>query len=166
MFARTSLAALGMVGAFALGLVVGPHFHAPDPSMTPAAPAIVSAPEPDPTPAPVKAARPKAARESVRAERLPSTTSPAVQRNVIGLLNRGANPAMAADGFADSRELITVAHAARNTDIPFVLLKHRVLEQKMTLAAAINASRPDLDETAEANRARAEARADLAQLDN
>ena len=29
---------------------------------------------------------------------------------------------------------MTVAYAARNTDIPFILLKHRVLEQRMSLA--------------------------------
>ena len=59
---------------------------------------------------------------------------------------------------------MTVAYAARNTDIPFVLLKHRVLTEQMSLARAIGASRPELDAAAEVNRARAEAKADLARI--
>jgi hypothetical protein len=57
-----------------------------------------------------------------------------------------------------------VAHAARNTDIPFMLLRHRVLTGGKTLAAAIAASRPEVDATREANRAASEARSDLAAL--
>jgi len=57
-----------------------------------------------------------------------------------------------------------VAHAARNTEIPFILLKHRVLDQGMSLARAIRASKPELNEDAEVNRARADAKADLARI--
>ena len=59
---------------------------------------------------------------------------------------------------------MTVAYAAKNTNIPFMVLKHRVLTEGKPLAAAIAEFKPELDEVAEANRARAEARADLARI--
>jgi predicted kinase len=80
------------------------------------------------------------------------------------LLNKGANMTMAADGFRDAQQFAAVAHAARNTEVPFVLLKHRVLDQGKTLAAAISESKPDINADVEATRAQAEARSDLARL--
>ena len=55
----------------------------------------------------------------------------------------------------------TVAHAARNTEVPFMVLKHRVLNEGRSLAAAIRESKPDVDAAAEVNKARAQARDDL-----
>lgn len=159
MFARTSMVIIGMVGAFALGMAVGPQFNAHRAET--AAPAVIEAPEaPAVTPAVVRTTFPT----SARLERVPPASSAAVQKQVKRLLNEGADVKMAASGFQNARELMTVAYAARNTEIPFVLLKHRVLKERMPLASAIQASRPELDETAEVNRARAEARADLARM--
>lgn len=45
-----------------------------------------------------------------------------------------------------------------------MLLKHRVLNEKQSLASAIRASKPELDATLEADRATLEARANLARL--
>ena len=58
----------------------------------------------------------------------------------------------------------TVAHAARNTQVPFVLLKDRVLNKRKGLAAAIEEFKPALDGATEANRARMAARADIDRL--
>jgi hypothetical protein len=71
---------------------------------------------------------------------------------------------IASEGFRDAEQFATVAHASRNTAIPFMVLKHRVVIEGKTLAAAIRESKPDLDATSEATRARSEARADLAKL--
>ena len=159
MFDRTSRVVLGVVGAFALGVIAGAQLDRPStPSMSQAleaAPAVASAPAP---------ATPPSRARAVRLERVPPATAPAVQQHVKRLLNAGTNPEMAAEGFGNARELMTVAYAARNTDIPFVLLKHRVLRERMSLASAIQQSRPELDEVAEVNRARAEARADLSRM--
>ncbi len=159
MFDRTSRVVLGVVGAFALGVIAGAQLDRPStPSMSQAleaAPAVASAPAP---------ATPPSRARAVRLERVPPATAPAVQQHVKRLLNAGTNPEMAAEGFGNARELMTVAYAARNTDIPFVLLKHRVLRERMSLASAIQQSRPELDEIAEVNRARAEARADLSRM--
>jgi hypothetical protein len=57
---------------------------------------------------------------------------------------------------------MTVAHAARNSGVPFMVLKHRVLNEKRTLADAIGEAKPDIDARAEVARARAAARSDLA----
>lgn len=159
MFDRTSRVVLGVVGAFALGLVAGAQLERTNtPSMIPAGEAaVVAAPEPAPATPPARAG-------AVRLERVPPASSPAVQKQVKLLLNAGADTAIAAQGFGNAHELITVAYVARNTDIPFVLLKHRVLKERMSLASAIQRSRPELDEIAEVNRARAEARADLARI--
>jgi hypothetical protein len=55
-----------------------------------------------------------------------------------------------------------VAHAARHTEIPFVVLKHRVLVKKMSLEDAIAELKPDRNADIEADLAKAAARADLA----
>ena len=80
-------------------------------------------------------------------------------------MKAGADMNIASDGFTNAEQFATVAHAAQNTDVPFMLLKHRVLTEGDTLAAAIRKSKPDVDAVVEVDRARAEARADLAQLD-
>ena len=77
------------------------------------------------------------------------------------MLNRGANMAMAAEGFRSAEEFATVAHAARNTAVPFVLLKHRVLNEGKSVAEAIRESKPAVDAGVEANLARAQARSDI-----
>ena len=71
---------------------------------------------------------------------------------------------IAAEGFHSAEEFATVAHAAKNTDVPFMVLKHRVLTEGKSLAKAIRESKPDLDANAEVRRARAEARSDLDNL--
>lgn len=158
MFARTSGVILGIVGAFALGLAVGPQITA-----NPSGPAVVTAPiEPEVmSVAMVERPAPAAAPRLERV--LPATAEP-VRKHVRHLLNRGSDVEKASVGFHNAREFMTVAYAARNTEIPFVLLKHRVLNERMSLGRAIRTSKPQLDEAAEVSRARAEAKADLARL--
>ncbi len=91
-------------------------------------------------------------------------SAPPVKQHIKRLLTDGADVTMAADGFHNARQLMTVVYAARNTEIPFVLLKHRVLVERMSLGRAIRESRPELDDAAEVTRARAEAKADLARI--
>jgi len=85
-----------------------------------------------------------------------------LQNRVKPLLKRGTDMNLAAQGFNKAEDFAAVAHAANNCDIPFVLLKHRVLNEHMTLARAINASRPMLAADVEAGRALAEGRSDVA----
>jgi len=162
MFARPSLVMLAVVGSFALGLTVGPQINANriDPARapgdvepTPLVPEVENTPAAAAIPAPVP-----------RLERVPPATAPAVQQQARRLLSDGADVRKAASGFHNAREFMTVAYAARNTEIPFVLLKHRVLVERMPLGRAIHESRPALNQAAEVARARAEAKADLARM--
>ena len=66
------------------------------------------------------------------------------------------------EGFSDAEQFATLAHAARDAQVPFILLKHRVLAEHQSLADAIRVSRPDLDAEAEVQRARSAAKSDLA----
>lgn len=167
---KTTALVAALVGALALGVFIGPFVWDRDSvssnrtvsrAVRPAAgadeapraaTATARAPESRAT-APSKAAKPAVA-----------SSEPALHQQVKPLLNRGADVAVAAEGFESGEQFATVAHAARNTEIPFMLLKHRVLTEHKSLAAAIQESKPDLDARSEANRARAAAREDIAKL--
>jgi hypothetical protein len=57
-----------------------------------------------------------------------------------------------------------VAHAARNTEVPFLLLKHRVLNEGKSVAQAISESKPTANAAVEAQLAQAQARSDIAAI--
>ena len=80
------------------------------------------------------------------------------------VLARGTKLPLAVEGFSSAEQFATIAHASRNTQVPFLLLKHRVLTEGQTLEAAIRASKPDIDARMEANRAREEAKSDMQAL--
>jgi O6-methylguanine-DNA--protein-cysteine methyltransferase len=71
---------------------------------------------------------------------------------------------IAAEGFKNGEQFAAVAHAARNTQIPFMVLKHRVVDEHKTLTQAIRASRPDLNVKREVARANDAARSDIAAI--
>ena len=77
------------------------------------------------------------------------------------VLNPGAKLEIAAEDFSSAEEFITVAHAARNTQVPFMVLKHRVLDEGRSLADAIHELKPELNAQTEVTRARDAAREDL-----
>jgi len=159
-FTRASLTYLGVIAAFALGLAVGPIVgasRASESASTETTAPALSVGAPAETPAAVRPTAP-------RLERVPTASAEPVQKQVKLLLNRGADVRKASEGFANAYQFMTVAYAAKNTEIPFMVLKHRVLTEGKPLAAAIAEFKPDLDGAAEVNRARAEARADLARL--
>jgi hypothetical protein len=81
---------------------------------------------------------------------------------VAPVLNSGTNAAGAADGFASAEQFAAAVHAARNINVPFVVLKDRMVTQRKSLATALHELRPDVDALTEADRAFAEARSDLA----
>ncbi len=115
-----------------------------------------------PAPAPVSAsaaqgtARKAVAPSPSRAPRL--VLSETLVKEVKPLLSSGADPLLAAEGFRTATEFATVAQAAYNTGVPFMLLKHRVLNERQTPARAIERSKPHLNSVLEAQLALAEAR--------
>jgi hypothetical protein len=163
----------GFLGVFALGLALGPSIvpraHTDvaltSPAETTPAPAAAEVPKPAPAARAPKAARPapNKANDSTRSAEI-SAQHPELCERLKPVLNRGADMSKAAEGFRSGQEFATVAHAARNTQVPFMLLKHRVLNERMSLASAILASHPDTNAAAEVARARAEAKSDVDSL--
>ena len=108
------------------------------------------------------AAAPKAAARH-EAPAVPPTT-PELQKALKPLLHRGTNMDRAAEGFTSGMQFAAVAHAAQNTEVPFVVLKHHVLDEKKTLAVAIHESKPDVNAKREAQKAWEQARSELSLL--
>jgi len=104
-----------------------------------------------------------AAAEDVRLPDVPAD-HPALLARVQPLLNKGADLEVVSSGFRDAEQFAVVAHAARNTGAPFMVLKHNVLENGMSLSEAIEAASPDSNGAIEADLARAEARRDIADV--
>jgi hypothetical protein len=92
-------------------------------------------------------------------------SEPRLQAKLKPVLNRGANMDVAGEGFRSAEEFATVAHAARNTSVPFMVLKHRVLIDGRTLADAIHEAKPEVDARAEVARAEVAAKSDLAAVE-
>jgi hypothetical protein len=174
---KAAILTAGFVGAVALGVVLAPTVtdRMSDRSMQTAdQPAAVSA-ERTAAPAPARP-RAKAVREkTVETSKTVATSKPESAAEVsLGemrlhdrlkpVLNPGARMEIAAAGFRNAEEFATVAHAARNTNLPFMVLKHRVLNEQKTLAQAILESKPDVDAKAEVKRAQADAKSDLAAI--
>lgn len=181
---KASALAAGFVGAVALGVAIGPAVHdkwsaASTPDATRAAIVTDSAPAEAPAkararraPAPAPS-RPVVAdsRDEFAAPRKPAGAvssvavavwEPELRDRVKAVLSPGTKIELAAEDFETPEQFVTVAHAARNTSVPFVLLKHRVLSEGKSLAEAIHELKPELNAKAEVERARDAARSDLA----
>ena len=162
-FAKMTALSLGFVGAFALGVWTGPQIVQRSANVAVAADdaSVIwgSGLPPETEPASTSRA-PRAAATRARVE----PSAPDLQAKLKPVLNRGANMAMAAEGFQSAEQFATVAHAARNTQVPFVLLKHRVINEGKSVAEAIRESKPAVNAAVEANLARAQARSDIASI--
>jgi len=173
------LLAGGLVAMFALGVESGPAIRgswskarAPEVTVaTPASDSATGAPV-----APIETARPARREHAASRAGAPviakkpdgaiqtiavSLWEPQLRNRVKTVLSPGSQLDLAAADFDSSEQFITVAHAARNTNVPFMVLKDRVVNQGKSLADAIRELNPDLDAKAEAARARSEARSDL-----
>ena len=91
-------------------------------------------------------------------------SEPRLHARLKPVLNSGARMAIAAEGFRSGEEFATVAHAARNTNVPFMVLKHRVVDEGRTLEDALRDVKPDVDAKAEVARAQAAAKSDVAAI--
>jgi hypothetical protein len=177
------LLSAGIAGAVALGVVVGPRLMHHEDTTVAAAPATADTPAPVEEEANAPAAKPRAkamtatktaaakteakadtSMRTIAPERVPTLPpdKPELQARLKPVLNSGAKMDIAAEGFKNGEQFAAVAHASRNTAIPFMLLKHRVLEERKSLAQAIRESRPDLNGQREATRAHDAARYDIA----
>jgi hypothetical protein len=170
-FIKASMLVLALGFVFGLGVWTGPYLtDSVRAARTEAAAPVVQVDRPSATEeTPRPAAR--AARAAVRPAPNPfvpikTANDPSVQKLAGSVLNQGTNVEMAADGFNDATLFVSTAYAARNTGIPFVILKHRMLKLGYTLSEAIRLSKPELDAMAEMERARTKARAVVSKLGN
>ena len=168
------------VGVFAVGVAVGPsvrdtlssrHLRTAAPSVenaepiapAPAAsPARANPPRARATTAPRKSSPPSAVTSNTAPSSMLPASEPRLHARLKPVLNRGARMDVAAEGFRSAEEFAAVAHAARNTNVPFMVLKHRVVAEGRTLADAIHDAKPEVDAPAEAARAEAAAKSDIA----
>lgn len=142
-----------IVGAVGVGAVVANRNRV---VVTPAVP--IAATEVAP-PVETKAALPMPKPQKAGAE--PIVVTAGLETLVKPLLQKGTDLAMASEGFTSSATFVATAHAAKNLDVPFVLLKDRVVAQRMSLEAAIRDLKPGADAKAEAARAISEARSEI-----
>ncbi len=178
---RTSAATLGLVGGLALGVWIGSEMtsgrqaSAPEPAAVTAQAADVSAvaPQPDKPKRATRVARvnkPAAGALEAPAPESPKlvmtipVSAPELHERMKPVLARGTKMPIAIEGFSSAEQFATLAHAAKNTQVPFILLKHRVLIEGQSLESAILASKPDADAKGEVSRARAAAKSDIAAL--
>jgi hypothetical protein len=161
-FGRGVATIVGFIASFALGVLTAPYFM-DEASVATVTPSVSRAEAPEAAAPPPRAAAPRRAPARATAPAV-APSAAELQEQLKPLLNKGTNMAMAADGFRTAEQFAAVAHAARNTEVPFVLLKHRVLKEGKTLEAAIRESKPEVNARVEARRAFAEARSDIARL--
>lgn len=157
---KTLALTAGLAGAIALGVWAVPRVMDTDRRSTDSLVAGIAEPT---TPVVETAPAPRRVTPVSKVAALPAST-PALHDRLKPVLNPGTKVAVAAEGFASAEQFATVAYAARNTEVPFMVLKHRVLEEGKTLAAAIRESKPGINAAAEVVRARAEARHDISAL--
>ncbi len=181
---KTSAATLGLVGGLVLGAWIGAELTmnravAPEPT-------AVSTEAVQESPAATVAAKPKRATRVTRVARTASSdtvaapmpeptpsprlvmtipvSAPEFHARIKPVLARGTKLPLAVEGFSSAEQFATLAHAARNTQVPFILLKHRVISEGQSLEEAIRASKSGMDAKGEVARARAAARSDIAAL--
>jgi len=159
---KVTALALGLVGGFALGVWTGPHITQRADSAASAVHETVTVPA---TPADTtKAVEPRTVRRTpapAASTARVDISAPALHDRLKPVLNKGADMSVAAEGFRSAEQFAMVAHAARNTAVPFLLLKHRVLDEGKSLAQAIRESKPEADAAAEAKHASSQAREDI-----
>ena len=71
---------------------------------------------------------------------------------------------LVAEGFDNAEDFAATVHASKNTSVPFMVLKHHVVDEGKSLKSAIQAAKPEADASFEADLARSEAKSDLAAL--
>ena len=182
--AKGAALVLGFAAAVLLGVWIGPHIthrgavvgETTGPAQ--ASVSSVQSDQPGPTVKRAPSSQGLAAKEQRKAAettakaipvgstpRAISVIAPALHERLKPLLNKGANMDVASEDFGDAEQFAAVAHAARNTEIPFMVLKHRVVYETKSLQAAIHELKPAVNGAVEARRAYTQAKSDISALE-
>jgi len=183
-WAKGAALVLGFAAAVVLGVWIGPYIThrgaIAGETTGPAQTSVSSVPEDQagPTVKRAPSSQRSAAKQRKAAERTAKATpvgstpreisviAPALHERLKPLLNKGANMDVASEDFGDAEQFAAVAHAARNTEIPFMVLKHRVVYETKSLQAAIQELKPDVNGAVEARRAYTQAKSDISALES
>jgi hypothetical protein len=161
----------GFVGAVALGIAIGPsvteklpHRGAQASAQQPTSVVAEKASPAVATHTRASVSRADGTRTAQTATRKVAiaVSEPKLHERLKPVLREGTRMEIAAEGFRNAEDFATVAHAARNTNVPFMVLKDRVVTHGRTLAQAIHELKPQIDARAEVIRARTAAKTDLA----
>jgi hypothetical protein len=173
-FGKATAVTAGLLGAMAVGVWAGPYLTNRPHEATNNAAVQVSQPAATPV-VPTKAPPVRRSRTSVAhndsatsvvkpAAAIVPVSTPKLHKRLKPLLNSGANMALVAEGFHNAEDFAATVHASKNTNVPFMVLKHQVVDQGKSLKTAIHDAKPEADASLEADLARSEARSDLASL--
>jgi hypothetical protein len=146
-----------VVGVLGAGAVVANRNRV---EVTPAVP-MAAAAEPA-APAVSKAALPLPKTRPAAPAVVPFMMSDELALIAKPLLQPGTDLITASEGFSSRESFLSTAYAAKNTGIPFVILKDRVVAQKQSLETAIGEVKPEVNAKAEAARAISAARSEIA----
>jgi hypothetical protein len=180
-FGKATALTAGLVGAMAFGVWIGPYLtdhaarimdtttaHVAQPATAVPEATNNSAAPPPRTPAVhgdlgVSNANPTKTPSTANATMIP-VSAPQLHNRLKPLLHSGADMSIVSDGFRNAEDFAATVHASKNTNVPFMILKHQVVDEGKSLKTAIHVAKPDADALLEADLARAEARSDLASL--
>src|SRR6476661_7011805 len=109
---KSSAATLGLVGGLALGVWIGAEML-PNRDITTSEPAAVAATAAAETPAP---------ESTPKLVMTIPVSAPELHARMKPVLARGTKMPLAVEGFTDAEQFAALAHAARNTQVPFILL--------------------------------------------
>jgi hypothetical protein len=187
-WAKWAALIVAFVAAVALGVLIGPHITHRDRTASDTTASAATSPaavDESQQPAPnravprssVKRMRKAPAKStgtattSIAVDRPVGSTppevppaAPALHERLKPLLNKGADMGKAAEDFNDAEQFAAVAHASRNTDIPFMVLKYHTVNERKNLEEAIRELKPDVNAAAEARKAREQAKTDVSAL--
>ena len=169
--AKATALGAALFGSIIIGAWVGPYFADRAQAFGEGDVFLTSRPAQAPVPLTPKAPEPEAHADRAHGAAVPSA---AVQTTKIPLddaklvkrlkpmLTGGADMEVVSSGFRNSEDLAAAVHAAKNMKVPFMILKHEMVDEGRTLVAAIHVVKPTANASLEADLARSEARADLA----
>ena len=177
-FGKATALTAGLVGAMAFGVWVGPRLTGhmetiKDTTGTHAAAPAAPSAEATKTATPSRPRTPAARGDTTTTARATTNaagtttvalSAPKLHKRLKPLLKPGADMAIVSEGFRNAEDFAATVHASKNTNVPFMILKHQVVDERKSLVNAIRESKPDANASLEADLARSEARSDLASL--
>ena len=177
-FGKATALTAGLVGAMAFGVWVGPRLtghmeNVKDTTGTHAAAPAAPSAEATKTATPSRPRTPAARGDTTTTARATTNaagtttvalSAPKLHKRLKPLLKPGADMAIVSEGFRNAEDFAATVHASKNTNVPFMILKHQVVDERKSLVNAIRESKPDANASLEADLARSEARSDLASL--